>query len=157
MSHYQELIFDPQVIRRFDVSGPRYTSYPTADRFVESYDAEAYQSWLARRNIGGIVRPLALYLHLPFCSTLCFYCGCNKIVTRDRSKGETYLKYLDEEMALQASLLGGDNKVRQMHWGGGQGKGENQYGEAHFLALTANNDILVADTLNWRVTRLVKK
>ena len=54
-----------------------------------------------------------------FCSTLCFYCGCNKIVTRDRSKGETYLKYLDEEMALQASLLGGDNKVRQMHWGGG--------------------------------------
>ena len=113
------LEIDLDLIRRFDGRGPRYTSYPTADRFVESYDAEAYQSWLARRNIGGIVRPLALYLHLPFCSTLCFYCGCNKIVTRDRSKGETYLKYLDEEMALQASLLGGDNKVRQMHWGGG--------------------------------------
>ncbi len=113
------LEIDLDLIRRFDSRGPRYTSYPTADRFVEAFDAEAYQSWLARRNIGGIVRPLALYLHLPFCSTLCFYCGCNKIVTRDRSKGETYLKYLEEETALQASLLGGDTKVRQMHWGGG--------------------------------------
>ena len=76
------LEIDLDLIRRFDSRGPRYTSYPTADRFVEAFDAEAYQSWLARRNIGGIVRPLALYLHLPFCSTLCFYCGCNKIVTR---------------------------------------------------------------------------
>jgi oxygen-independent coproporphyrinogen-3 oxidase len=114
-----ELEVDLDLIRRFDSRGPRYTSYPTADRFVEAFDAEAYQSWLARRNIGGIVRPLALYLHLPFCSTLCFYCGCNKIVTRDRSKGELYLKYLNEEIALQTSLLGDDTKVRQMHWGGG--------------------------------------
>lgn len=113
------LEIDLELIRRFDGRGPRYTSYPTADRFVEAFDAEAYQSWLARRNIGGITRPLALYLHLPFCSTLCFYCGCNKIVTRNRSKGEVYLKYLNEEIALQTSLLGGDTKVRQMHWGGG--------------------------------------
>ena len=110
---------DLDLIRRFDGRGPRYTSYPTADRFVESYNAEAYQSWMARRNIGGIARPLALYLHLPFCSTLCFYCGCNKIVTRDRSKGTVYLNYLKEEIALQTPLLGGDTKVRQMHWGGG--------------------------------------
>lgn len=110
---------DLDLIRRFDGRGPRYTSYPTADRFVEAFDADAYESWLARRNIGGIVRPLALYLHLPFCSTLCFYCGCNKIVTRDRSKGEAYLKYINEEIALQRSLLGGDTRVRQMHWGGG--------------------------------------
>jgi oxygen-independent coproporphyrinogen-3 oxidase len=110
---------DLDLIRRFDGRGPRYTSYPTADRFVEAFDANAYQSWLARRNVGGIARPLALYLHLPFCSTLCFYCGCNKIVTRDRSKGDVYLKYLREEIALQTSLLGGDTKVGQMHWGGG--------------------------------------
>jgi oxygen-independent coproporphyrinogen-3 oxidase len=110
---------DLDLIRRFDQHGPRYTSYPTADRFVESFGADAYESWLARRNVGGIVRPLALYVHLPFCSTLCFYCGCNKIITRDRSKGVTYLKYLAQEIALQASALGDRAEVAQMHWGGG--------------------------------------
>jgi len=110
---------DLDLIRRFDQHGPRYTSYPTADRFVEAFDADAYESWLARRNVGGITRPLAIYVHLPFCSTLCFYCGCNKIITRDRSKGATYLKYLTQEIALQASALNGDTRVNHMHWGGG--------------------------------------
>lgn len=110
---------DLDVIRRFDMHGPRYTSYPTADRFVEAFGPDAYESWLARRNVGAIARPLALYIHLPFCSTLCFYCGCNKIVTRDRSKGATYLKYLTQEIALQASALNGDTQVKHMHWGGG--------------------------------------
>ena len=110
---------DLDLIRRFDQHGPRYTSYPTADRFVESFDANAYESWLARRNVGGIARPLELYVHLPFCSTLCFYCGCNKIITRDRGKGTTYLKYLTEEIALQASALGETARVEHMHWGGG--------------------------------------
>jgi oxygen-independent coproporphyrinogen-3 oxidase len=110
---------DLDLIRRFDLHGPRYTSYPTADRFVESFDAAAYESWLARRNVGAVTRPLELYLHLPFCSTLCFYCACNKIITRDRAKGATYLKYLYEEIALQASALNNDTKVAHMHWGGG--------------------------------------
>jgi oxygen-independent coproporphyrinogen III oxidase len=110
---------DLDLISRFDRNGPRYTSYPTADRFVESFDANAYESWLARRNVGGIVRPLELYIHLPFCSTLCFYCGCNKIITKDRSKGDTYLKYLTQEIALQASALGEKARVDHMHWGGG--------------------------------------
>ena len=110
---------DLDLIRRFDQHGPRYTSYPTADRFVESFDAAAYESWLARRNVGAITRPLELYVHLPFCSTLCFYCGCNKIITRDRGKGDTYLKYLYEEIALQANVLGDDTRVAHMHWGGG--------------------------------------
>ncbi|MCE9639624.1 MAG: oxygen-independent coproporphyrinogen III oxidase [Betaproteobacteria bacterium] len=110
---------DLDLIRRFDRHGPRYTSYPTADRFVESFDAAAYESWLVRRNVGAVARPLELYVHLPFCSTLCFYCGCNKIVTRDRGKGATYLKYLSEEIALQSNALGDDNKVAHMHWGGG--------------------------------------
>ena len=113
------LEIDLDLIRRFDKNGPRYTSYPTADRFVEAFGPEAYESWLTRRNVGGITRPLALYIHLPFCSTLCFYCGCNKIVTRDRSKGETYLKYLTQEIALQAAVLNGDGKIHHMHWGGG--------------------------------------
>ncbi len=110
---------DLELIRRLDQSGPRYTSYPTADRFVEAFDANAYESWLARRNVGGIARPLALYVHLPFCSTLCFYCGCNKIVTRNRGKGATYLRYLTQEIALQASALNDDSRVAHMHWGGG--------------------------------------
>jgi oxygen-independent coproporphyrinogen-3 oxidase len=110
---------DLDLIRRYDQHGPRYTSYPTADRFVESFDAAAYESWLARRNVGAVARPLELYVHLPFCSTLCFYCGCNKIVTRDRAKGANYLKYLYEEIALQANALGDDTKVAHMHWGGG--------------------------------------
>lgn len=110
---------DLELIRRFDRHGPRYTSYPTADRFVEAFGADAYESWLARRNVGGIVRPLALYVHLPFCSTLCFYCGCNKIITRDRGKGVTYLEYLTKEIALQASALGERAEVEHMHWGGG--------------------------------------
>lgn len=110
---------DLELIRRFDQLGPRYTSYPTADRFVEAFDADAYESWLARRNVGSISRPLALYVHLPFCSTLCYYCSCSKIVTRDRGKGVTYLKCLAAEIALQSSALGGDSKVEYMHWGGG--------------------------------------
>jgi oxygen-independent coproporphyrinogen-3 oxidase len=110
---------DLDLIRRFDQHGPRYTSYPTADRFVESFDAAAYESWLARRNVGAVRRPLELYIHMPFCSTLCFYCGCNKIITRDKSKGVEYLEYLNEEIALQANGLGEDTRVAHMHWGGG--------------------------------------
>src|SRR5689334_1014871 len=110
---------DLELIRRFEGHGPRYTSYPTADRFTESFGAEAYESWLARRNIGGVARPLALYLHLPFCSTLCFYCGCNKVITRDRGKGATYLRYLAQEIALQASGLRGGRRIENLHCGGG--------------------------------------
>jgi oxygen-independent coproporphyrinogen III oxidase len=110
---------DLDLIRRFDRHGPRYTSYPAADRFTESFDAGAYESWLARRNVGGMARSLALYVHLPFCSTLCFYCACNKVITRDRAKGAVYLRHLIEEIALQADAAGDDTRVTLMHWGGG--------------------------------------
>ena len=110
---------DLDLIRRLDRNGPRYTSYPTADRFVEAFGPAAYRSWAAKRNIGGIRRPLSIYVHLPFCSTICFYCACNKIVTRDKTKGEKYLEYLTKEIALQAPLFSDDPLVEQMHWGGG--------------------------------------
>jgi len=110
---------DLDLIRRLNRNGPRYTSYPTADRFVEAFNAETYRSWVARRNIGGIRRALSIYVHLPFCSTVCFYCACNKVVTRDRSKGEKYLEYLLREIEMQAPLFGADRGVEQMHWGGG--------------------------------------
>jgi oxygen-independent coproporphyrinogen-3 oxidase len=111
--------FDPDLIRRLDRNGPRYTSYPTADRFQPSYTAESYRGWALRRNQGGIARPLSLYVHIPFCGTICFYCGCNKVVTRDRSKAELYLGYLEREARLQGSLMRGGPKVDQLHLGGG--------------------------------------
>lgn len=113
------LIFDPQIIRRFDVNGPRYTSYPTADRFVEAFDEEAYKLWLGKRNIGGISRPLSLYFHIPFCNTICYYCACNKIITKDHGRSAKYLKYLAKEIALQSRYLEGEHDVIQLHWGGG--------------------------------------
>ena len=114
-----ELEVDLDLIRRLDKNGPRYTSYPTADRFVEEFNAESYANWVAKREIGGISRPLSLYVHLPFCNTLCFYCACNKIITKDRSKAEKYVRYLIKELALQADLLGEGQRVEQLHWGGG--------------------------------------
>ncbi|MCL2829343.1 MAG: oxygen-independent coproporphyrinogen III oxidase [Betaproteobacteria bacterium] len=115
----ESLVFDPQTIRRFDVNGPRYTSYPTADRFVEAFDAATYGHWLSKRTIGGIGRPLSLYFHIPFCNTICYYCACNKIITKDHGRSSKYLKYLGKELALQHRYLDGDNAVIQLHWGGG--------------------------------------
>ena len=116
---FQDLIFDPQLIRRFDVNGPRYTSYPTADRFVEAFDADAYRLWLGKRTVGGISRPLSLYVHIPFCNTICYYCACNKIITKDHGRSAKYLKYLGKELALQSGYLEGSHDVVQLHWGGG--------------------------------------
>jgi oxygen-independent coproporphyrinogen-3 oxidase len=123
--HYPapELVIDPALIRKYDASGPRYTSYPTADRFVEAFGEDSFRQWLARRNIGGIAQPLSVYVHLPFCSSLCYYCGCNKVVTRDRSKSAKYIKYLEAELALAGGLLGApgarERRITQLHWGGG--------------------------------------
>ncbi len=110
---------DLGLIRRMDRNGPRYTSYPTADRFVEAFGPATYESWVGRRNIGGIRRALSIYVHLPFCSTICFYCACNKVVTRNRDKGVKYLDYLFREIELQGPLFGTDRSGDQMHWGGG--------------------------------------
>jgi oxygen-independent coproporphyrinogen III oxidase len=114
-----QLIVDLELIRRLDKNGPRYTSYPTADRFVETFNAESYSKWVAKCEIGGNDRPLSLYIHIPFCNTLCFYCACNKVITKDRSKSAEYVRYLIKEMAMQAMLLGPDQIVEQLHFGGG--------------------------------------
>jgi oxygen-independent coproporphyrinogen III oxidase len=114
-----ELVIDPVLIRKYDVSGPRYTSYPTADRFVEAFSEPELEQWLGRRNIGGFSQPLALYVHLPFCDTLCYYCGCNKVVTRDHGRSAKYIKYLAKELTLLAPHLGSRSTIEQLHWGGG--------------------------------------
>jgi oxygen-independent coproporphyrinogen-3 oxidase len=112
-------VFDPELVKRFSFSGPRYTSYPTADRFHEAFDVSRYGQALAGRAIGAMRQPLSLYLHLPFCNTVCFYCACNKVVTGDRNKSAKYVHYLGSEMRMQAALLGDDRRVSSMHWGGG--------------------------------------
>ena len=112
------LIVDSPLLRKYGGNGPRYTSYPTADRFVEAFDAKAYRHWLANRNIGGFSRPLGLYVHVPFCDTLCFYCACNKIATRDQARAHTYVDYVLKEIALVTPQLK-DRRVAKMHWGGG--------------------------------------
>ena len=121
MQHYpaSELVIDPVLIRQYDVSGPRYTSYPTADRFVEAFGETELREWLAKRGIGGVSQPLSLYVHLPFCDTLCYYCACNKVVTRDHSSSAKYIKYLEKELALLEPSLGNLREICQLHWGGG--------------------------------------
>ncbi|HEY6239462.1 MAG TPA: oxygen-independent coproporphyrinogen III oxidase [Burkholderiales bacterium] len=114
-----ELVINAELIRKYGGNGPRYTSYPTADRFVEAFNAAAYGHWLSNRNVGGIFRPLALYVHLPFCDSICYYCGCNKIVTKDHGRSAKYLRHLGREIRLVAGNLGDDRAVSQMHWGGG--------------------------------------
>ena len=109
---------DADMVRRFDINGPRYTSYPTADRFVEAFGADSHRRWLAQRNIGGIETPLSLYVHVPFCENICYYCACNKVITRDHSRARQYLDFLAREVALQIEPLQ-DRRISQLHWGGG--------------------------------------
>jgi oxygen-independent coproporphyrinogen-3 oxidase len=119
--HYpaSELVIDPVLIRKYDVSGPRYTSYPTADRFVEAFGSAEWAQWVAKRNIGGIKQPLSIYAHVPFCDTVCYYCACNKVVTRDHGRSAKYIKYLLQEVARVGELLGDERRICQLHWGGG--------------------------------------
>lgn len=109
--------FDRELIRRYNTSGPRYTSYPTALQFDPEFNSSDYRQAVERSNQDG--GPLSLYVHIPFCDTVCFYCACNKIATKDRSKAEPYLQALDQEMAMQAELLDGTRVVDQLHFGGG--------------------------------------
>jgi oxygen-independent coproporphyrinogen-3 oxidase len=111
----------PELIRRFDVSGPRYTSYPTADRFVEAFTPDQFVQALEQRRSGAaaMVLPLSLYVHIPFCESLCYYCACNKIITKHHERGEAYLRYLSREVDLHTAHLGLGQTVSQLHLGGG--------------------------------------
>ena len=110
-----------ELIRRFDVSGPRYTSYPTADRFVEAFSADDYIQALKLRRAGGVAMtlPLSLYVHIPFCESLCYYCACNKIITKHHDRAGPYLRYLSREVDLHTEQLGVGQTVTQLHLGGG--------------------------------------
>jgi len=112
-------VIDPDLLRTFDRPGPRYTSYPTADRLVEAFGPDQYRLSLENRVIGGFRRPLSLYVHLPFCDTICYYCGCNKIITKDHGRSAKYLRYLSKEIELVSAQTGAGELVTQLHWGGG--------------------------------------
>ena len=116
----QQLVITPELLRRYDVSGPRYTSYPTADRFVEAFDEADYLQALTQRTVGAIAaNPLSIYVHIPFCESLCYYCGCNKIVTKHHERALPYLEGLLKEMALVAKQLDSRQRFSQIHFGGG--------------------------------------
>lgn len=111
----------PELLRRYDVAGPRYTSYPTADRFVEAFTADDYTRALQQRRSGAaaMVLPLSLYVHIPFCESLCYYCACNKIITKHHDRATEYLRYLSREVDLHTAQLGTGQMVSQLHLGGG--------------------------------------
>ena len=113
----QTLQFDRTLIDKYDKAGPRYTSYPTALELHEGFSGEHYRQHIAESNAKG--GPLSLYFHIPFCDTVCFYCACNKIVTKNRQHAEPYLDNLIKEIALQGDLFDKTRIVNQLHWGGG--------------------------------------
>lgn len=111
--------FDRELIASLPASGPRYTSYPTADRFHDGFREGEYIKALHLRGMGALNKPLSLYIHIPFCNTICYYCGCNKIITKDKSRADAYIEYLEKEMELLAPHLNGRHQLAQLHFGGG--------------------------------------
>ncbi|HEY2187254.1 MAG TPA: oxygen-independent coproporphyrinogen III oxidase [Caldimonas sp.] len=113
-------ILSEALLRRFDTPGPRYTSYPTADRFDERFtSAMVEESLRARAAAGHALGPLSVYVHIPFCESVCYYCACNKVVTKHHERGAEYLDALDAEIDLVVGSLGTDQRVSQLHFGGG--------------------------------------
>src|SRR6185312_1900371 len=118
-THLPSVEFDAALIRKLDKQGPRYTSYPTADRFSENFRYGDYLQAAAALRARGSGNPLSLYLHIPFCQSICYYCACNKVITKDRSKAVVYFDYLKREIEMQSKLFDGMSQVEQLHFGGG--------------------------------------
>lgn len=112
-----ELVFNNDLIKKYDKSGPRYTSYPTAIQFSEEFNEASYYEQVKLSNERNT--PLSLYFHIPFCDTICYYCGCNKIVTKNRNHAQPYLDAVYKELAMQGELFKATRIVNQLHWGGG--------------------------------------
>ncbi len=112
-----EQIFDDELIARYDLAGPRYTSYPTAVQFHEGFGEAEYRRQVEATNRAA--GPLSIYVHIPFCNTVCYFCACNKIITANRKRALPYLDDLHREIELQSQLFDPGRKVDQLHWGGG--------------------------------------
>jgi len=112
-----KVCFDTELIVRHGGRGPRYTSYPTALQFSEELTADDYRENAIASNASGV--PLSLYVHIPFCHTLCYYCGCNKIITRNKARVDRYIEMLYREIEMQSELFDKSRKIEQLHFGGG--------------------------------------
>ena len=111
--------FDLSKFKKYDKPGPRYTSYPTAPQFKDTFTSENYLDEIIKTNYGEGLPDLSIYFHLPFCDTLCYFCGCNMIITRNRDRVKEYLKYLKKEIDMVRTYILPDRQVSQLHWGGG--------------------------------------
>ncbi len=134
--------FPSELITKYGLAGPRYTSYPTALQFHEGFDAEAYHRHVRYSNDDLIPRPLSLYVHLPFCKELCYYCACNKKVTRNTQLAELYLQHLDKEIEMQGKLFDRDRQVIQLHFGGGTPTYYDDAQLRHIVDQLSNNFLL---------------
>ena len=113
------VIFDPELMRRYDREGPRYTSYPTALQFHEGVNPDTYAESAATSAGARAAAPLSVYVHVPFCRSPCFYCGCNKIITRQMDQADAYLARLEKEVVLRSRYFSRNREVEQFHFGGG--------------------------------------
>ena len=114
----QPLSFNRSLVEKYDRPGPRYTSYPTAPQFHQAFAVDDYQQAAARSNQAP-AKQLSVYIHIPFCQSLCYYCACNKIITQKTHRAIEYLDYLKREIAMQAALFDRSRKLTQLHLGGG--------------------------------------
>ncbi len=135
----------PELLTKFDVAGPRYTSYPTADRFVEAFGEAEYIQALEQRRSGpaAMALPLSIYVHVPFCESLCYYCACNKIITKHHDRSAPYLRYLSREVDLHVQRIGVGQSVSQLHLGGGTPTFLNDEELAELMAMLRHNFNLV--------------
>ncbi|RJG08922.1 oxygen-independent coproporphyrinogen III oxidase [Pseudomonas cavernicola] len=115
----QPVSFNRTLVEKYDRPGPRYTSYPTAPQFHQAFAMDDYRAATKQSNQAATPKPLSVYIHIPFCKSLCYYCACNKIITQKTHRAVEYLAYLKREIALQAALFDGTRKLTQLHLGGG--------------------------------------
>ncbi|MEP6882782.1 MAG: oxygen-independent coproporphyrinogen III oxidase [Dokdonella sp.] len=112
-------VFDAELVARYDIRGPRYTSYPTAPQFHDRFSEEDLRAIVRSSNEDPIPRALSIYVHIPFCLSPCFYCGCTRIITRDKGRADEYLRRLLREIEMTAPMFDRDRRVEQLHLGGG--------------------------------------
>ena len=108
---------DLDLVKKYNVAGPRYTSYPPATKFTDTLTWPELAERILENN--RTERDLSLYFHIPFCETLCWFCGCTTVITPNHGLGQTYINYLEKEMAQMSTLINPRRKVVQLHWGGG--------------------------------------
>ncbi len=119
MNETKQISVDIDMLQRYDKPGPRYTSYPTAPMFSRDFSARDFHTEIIESNQTGTMTDLSLYFHMPFCDTLCFFCGCTMVVTSNRKRIDEYLDHLAKEIRLISRHINPTRKVAQLHWGGG--------------------------------------